>query len=185
MNSPYRNKIDNIYSDSKTTQKRWRITKKFLSNFQNAQSGLDLGDRTLFTEELENFFNCPFKNSTIDLDTESIDGNYDIITAFEVIEHLFNPLYCLMEVRKSINADGRLYLSTPKNKPNFLSSSEHFHEMSENSLEALFKRANFKIVRKMTFRVHSFWFYFTGIRPFFRYMFDRRLLFELIPTDKE
>ena len=185
LNSPYRNRIDNIYSDAKTTQNRWRITKKFLSEFRNAKSGLDLGDRTPFTNELESFFNCPFTNSTIDLDTENIDGNYDIVTAFEVIEHLFHPLHCLMEVRKSINADGRLYLSMPKNKPNFLSSPEHFHEMSESSLRALFKQADFKIVRKITFRVHSIWFYLTGIRPFFRYFFDRRLLFELIPTDKE
>lgn len=185
MNIPYRNKIDNIYSNAKTTRNRWRITKNFLSEFPEAKSGLDLGDRTPFTEELESFFNCPFKNFNIDLDTESINGNYDVITVFEVIEHLFNPLHCLMEVRKSINSDGRLYLSTPKKKPNFLSSPEHFHEMSESSLGALFKRANFRVVRKATFRVHSFWFYFTGIRPFFRYIFDRRLLFELIPTDQE
>ena len=185
MISPFRNRIDKIYSNARTTRKRWKITKKLLDVVPNAKSGLDLGDRTSFTEELEIFFDCPFINSDIDLDTGSIEGNYDIITAFEVIEHLFNPLHCLLEVHKSLNPDGRLYLSTPKSKPKFLSSPEHFHEMSERSLEALIDRAKFKVTRKISFRVHSFWFYFTGIRPLLRSVFDRHWLFELIPVDHE
>ena len=185
MKSPFRTEVDDIYSNARTTQKRWRITKKFLAEVPNAKIGLDLGDRTKFTEELESFFKCPFKNSNIDLDTETIEGNYDIITAFEVIEHLFNPLHCLLEVNKSLNSNGRLYLSTPQSKPKILSSPLHFHEMSERSLNALFSRANFKVARKITFEVHGFWFYFTGIRPLLRSIFDRHWLFELIPIDHE
>lgn len=185
MNSPFRNRIDKIYTNARTTQKRWKITMKFLAEFPDAKSGLDLGDRTSFTEELESFFDCPFTNSTIDLDIGSIEEKHDIITAFEVIEHLFNPLHCLLEVRNSLNPNGRLYLSTPKSKPKFLSSPEHFHEMTERSLEALFKRAKFKVARKISFSVHSSWFYLTGIRPLLRSVFDRHWLFELIPFDHE
>ena len=185
MTSPFRNRINKIYINARTTQKRWNITKKFLSEFPDAKSGLDFGDRTSFTEELESFFDCPFINTTFDLDTGIIEKKYDIITAFEVIEHLFNPLHCLLEVNKSLNPNGRLYLSTPKSKPRFLSSPEHFHEMSESSLEALFDRAEFNVARKITFRVHSFWYYFTGIRPLLRSVFDRHWLFELIPFDRD
>jgi len=185
LESPFRTKVDNIYSNARTTQKRWKITKEFLAEVPNAKIGLDLGDRTIFTEELENFFKCPFTNSNIDLDTETIEGKYDIITAFEVIEHLFNPLHCLLEVSNSLNSNGRLYLSTPKSKPTIISSPLHFHEMSERSLNALFNRANFKVTRKTTFDVHSFWFYFTGIRPLLRGIFDRHWLFELIPIEPE
>ena len=185
MNSPFRTEVDKIYSNARTTQKRWKITMKFIAVVPEAKSGLDLGDRTAFTEELESFFNCPFINSNIDLDTENLEGIHDIITAFEVIERLFNPLYCLLEVHKALKPNGRLYLSTPKSKPKFLSSSMHFHEMSERSIEALFDRAKFKIARKISFGIHSPWFYLTGIRPLLRSVFDRHWLFELIPIDHE
>jgi len=185
LNSPFRTRIDEIYTNARTTQRRWKITLKFLTEFPNAKSGLDIGDRTSFTKELESFFGCSFTNSNIDLDTGSIEGNHDIITAFEVIEHLFNPLHCLLEVHKSLNPDGRLYLSTPQSKPKILSSPLHFHEMSERSLEALFNRAKFKVARKISFRVHGFWFYFTGIRPLLRSIFDKRWLFELIPVNQD
>lgn len=185
MQTPFRKQVNDAYVQTGATQRRWKKTLNFLKGVMPAKSGLDIGERTPLTDKLEGLFGCTFENTNIDLDTGSIENRYDVVTAFEVIEHLFNPLHCLLEIRKALNPEGRLYLSTPNSKPNFLWSSEHFHEMSERSLTELFNRAKFKVLRKTTVRIHGFGFYFTGIRPVFRGFFDKRWLFELVPVNQD
>jgi SAM-dependent methyltransferase len=179
--SQYRNAITAEYIQDQATTIRWEKTLKFINKDYSCSRGLDLGDRTPFTDKLEDVFGCPFDNTDIDLDVGFLDGSYDIVTAFEIIEHLFNPLHCLLQVHKVLKDGGRLYLSTPKGKPYFLWSKDHFHEMSYGSLEALLKRAGFEIIRQTLFRVRPMWFYFTGIRPLFRGIFEKFWLLELHP----
>lgn len=185
MSNPFRNDLTADYSNDRTTRLRWEKTRAFLNPLGAATHGLDLGDRTPFTDELAQYFSCPFENTEIDLDIGRLKGEYDIITAFEIIEHLYNPLHCLLEVRRCLKPGGRLYLSTPLGKPNFLWSPYHFHEMSISSLRSLFARAGFKIIRSEKFRVHSNWFYLTGLRPLLRGIFESHILFELISSGPE
>ena len=77
-----------------------------------------------------------------------------------------------------------MVLSTPLSKPRFLWSKEHFHEMSLASIEALFDVAGFKVVRKDFFRVHPLTFYFKGVRPLLRLLFDKIQIYELEHLDK-
>ena len=118
-------------------------------------------------------------NTNIDLDTGKIKGEYDVITAFEIIEHLYNPLWCLEQIRQGLLENGRLYLSTPVGKPYFLWSPSHFHEIHQKRLNFLFKRAQFHIIRQDTFKIHPTYFYFTGFRPFLRGIFERVQIYEL------
>lgn len=178
MKSPFRNTIDLEYNNTPHVQIRWEKTKAFLKKCDIA-SGLDIGDRTPFTEQLESHYNCSFENTTIDLDEGKLTGEYDIITAFEIIEHLFNPLHLLTEISCVLKKNGILYLSTPKGKPHFLWSEDHFHEMNEKSILALIERAGFSVIRKEEIRIQPLQFYFTGIRPLFRFIFERHWLFEL------
>ncbi|SVD45776.1 uncharacterized protein METZ01_LOCUS398630, partial [marine metagenome] len=164
-------------------QIRWKKTLLFLNQFQ-ACSGLDIGNRTPLTKQLEAHYNCSFKNTTIDLDEGQLIGEYDVITAFEIIEHLFNPLHLLTEISQVLKDEGKLYLSTPKGKPLFLWSEEHFHEMHEKSLMNLINRAGFKMIRKETILIHPLSFYFTGLRPFFRLFYERYWLIELELNNK-
>ena len=97
MSSPYRNNIDFNFNSSEHVKIRWQKTLKFLEENKAINNGLDIGDRTDFTMKLEKFYKCSFNNTNIDLDTEKLSGNYDIVTAFEIIEHLFNPLYFLLD----------------------------------------------------------------------------------------
>lgn len=184
MQTPFRKKVNETYIQSATTQRRWKKTLNFLESASPAKSGLEIGERTPLTAKMEDLFGCSFENTNIDLDIGSIENRYDVVTAFEVIEHLFNPLHCMLEIRKALNPNGRLYLSTPMSKPNFLWSPEHFHEMSEKSLIELFKRAEFKVVRKLAIRIHGFGFYFSGVRPMLRGFFDKRWVFELASVDQ-
>jgi len=179
MNTIFRNLIDSKYIYSKHVLIRWKKTQAFIKKY-DANSGLDIGDRTPFTEELETFFNCSFDNTVVDLDEGKLKGKYDIVTAFEIIEHLYNPLHLLNEISNVLKKGGKLYLSTPKGKPQYLWSEHHFHEMSDKSLRALIERAGFSIIRTEEIRIQPLLFYFTGIRPILRFIFEKHLLMELI-----
>lgn len=57
-----------------------------------------------------------------DLDTAPFaDGSFDIITAFEVLEHVRNPLELMRNVARLLRPNGMFYLTTP----NFNSVSRH------------------------------------------------------------
>ena len=179
MINPYRKKINSKYSQLDTNTIRWSKTLDFIGTCDKVKSGLDIGDRTSFTLELEKVFGCVFKNTNIDLDTDRIKGEYDVITAFEIIEHLYNPLHCLEQIRKALIANGRLYLSTPLGKPYLLWAPGHFHEIHRERLYSLFKRAQFRIIRQNTFRIHPAYFYLTGFRPLLRGIFEKVQIYEL------
>ena len=67
MKSPYRTTIDSEYLNAPHVEIRWKKTLSFIDKF-HADSGLDIGDRTPFTDQLEAHYSCPFANTTIDLD---------------------------------------------------------------------------------------------------------------------
>ena len=179
MPSPYRNNIDSNFNSFKHVKIRWKKTLNFLHENHTIKNGLDIGDRTNFTEQLEKFYKCSFNNTDIDLDTEKLSGDYDIVTAFEVIEHLFNPLHFLLQIKNILKKDGIFYLSTPKGKPYFLWSKEHFHEMEYSRLFSLIDRAGFEVIRKKEIRIQPLYFYFTGFRPILRFFFEKHIILEL------
>lgn len=67
MVSPFRNALTEKYLKEQSTLLRWEKTLRFLNSNSGLSRGLDLGDRTPLTNELEVLFNCPFDNTTIDL----------------------------------------------------------------------------------------------------------------------
>ena len=178
MKYQYKNKINSEYILDISTQIRWKKTIRFLKPFE-ADAGLDIGDRTPLTSDLEAKFSCKFDSTRGDLDELVLEGVYQIITSFEVIEHLFNPLHFLLQCKRVLSKSGILYLSMPTYKPAFLWSKDHFHEMTQKSFMSLLERSGFEIKRKEVFRVHPFHFYFTGLRPLLRGIFDRRIIYEL------
>ena len=123
LKSPFRNLINDAYNENVSTLKRWEQTLEFLDYDELIKSGLDIGDNTPFTKQLSEFYQIKFQNTEIDLDIGRINGQYDIITSFEIIEHLFNPLHNLLEIKKCLKDNGVLYLSTPRGKPYCLWSS--------------------------------------------------------------
>lgn len=180
MDNRYRIKINEEYEKNETHIYRWKNTVKFLnSSVGNFKNGLDIGDRSPMTNILEDIYKIDFENTTVDLDLEPLSGKYDIVTSFEVIEHLFNPLFSLNEIYKVLNDNGVLYLSTPLYKPGFLWSPNHFHEMKRESIENLFKKSKFEIIRVSTFKIHPTPFYFKGLRPLLRLFFEKVQIFEL------
>ncbi len=184
MQSTFRTVIDKRYLSDPAHSLRWRKTIDFIRRSSvsatDTAKGLDLGDRTPLTAYLEQLFGCLFENTAADLDLASLDGSFNVVTAFEVLEHLYNPLHALLEVKHLlIGHSSRLFVSMPLRKPLFLASPEHFHEMSRQSALSLFNRAGFSIVRSEEFRIRPLLFYLTGLKPLLRAVFEKVQIYEL------
>ena len=183
----FRTVVDQRWSADPAHRMRWEKSLAFVRESGAitipARAGLDIGDRTPVTEMLEAHFGCRFDNTAVDLDTEPLEvaGRYPVVTAFEVIEHLYNPLHLLLEIREALDPapSSRLFLSTPAWKPGFLQSPDHFHEMQKRSLDALLSRAGFEVARSAGFGIRSPLFCLRGVRPLLRCIFEKIRIYEL------
>lgn len=181
----YRTVIDPSWCDDPAHRMRWAKTLSFVSTAGIGSpvtpSGLDIGDRTPMTGMLESHFGCRFETTSVDLDTDPLDGCFSVVTAFEVLEHLYNPLHLMLEIRKVLHpADSsRLFISTPAWKPGILQSPDHFHEMSRRSLESLISRSGMTVMRRGEFRIRPLLFCLKGFRPLLRFFFEKIMIYEL------
>jgi len=104
---------------------------------------------------------------------------YDTILCFEVLEHLFNPLLFLETLREMLAEGGSIYLSTPRQWPQFLRAIHHYHEIPTSRLMWLFDAAGLKMVRKGRVTIAGHWWqHLYGIRPILRY-FQTSRIYEL------
>ena len=184
MQNSCRTVIDGAYVDEQGHLLRWQRTLEFLRESSlsvvSPVCGLDLGDRTPFIAALEQHFECPFENTTVDLDVEPLTGSFGVVTAFEVLEHLYNPLHVLLEVKRLLaGEDARFFVSMPLWKPAFLASPDHFHEMTRTEALSLFTRAGFMVVRSAEFRIRRPLFYLTGVKPLLRAWYEKVQIYEL------
>ena len=136
---------------------------------------LDIGDRGYKSISLSKIWEVTqLHNDDFNIPTKDTGLRFHIVTCFEMIEHIQNPLLFFSTISKYIVAGGTIYLSTP-HRPKFLWPPYHFNEMSSNHLEKwILKPCGFKIVRKKRLRITDGirWYYpFTGIRPFLRWFF--------------
>ncbi len=184
MQNNCRTVINGDYLNDHAHQIRWKRTLDFLRGSSLADAsfsrGLDLGERTPFTALLEEHFGCPFENTSVDLDSETLSGSFGVATAFEVLEHLFNPLHALLELKRLLaDEDARLFVSMPLWKPSYLASPDHFHEMTRREALLLFRRAGFAVLRSAEFRIRQPLFYLTGVKPLLRAWYEKVKIYEL------
>ena len=120
-----------------------------------------------------------------DLDREPIPafqpGPFATITAFEILEHLLNPLLVLDGCRQVLQSDGLLYVTVPRRHPHewlFSKSPEHFHEFAPDELRWLLDKAGFEIER---FDMANTSELAAGVRPVLRRFFKNLLLVRCRP----
>ncbi|HDY89865.1 MAG TPA: hypothetical protein ENH82_17325 [bacterium] len=144
----------------------------YFSELKPEGSILDIGERNPLTKRLEKYFATTIDSTIGDLDLQlcCFAREYDIVIFSQVIEHLFNPLFCLENIKKVMHKDSILIIGTPI-KPGFITTATcHFHEMDNRNFKKLIARAGFKITnwqrfyRYRNFRISGFF----GIRPFIR-----------------
>src|SRR3990167_274952 len=76
-------------------------------------------------------FLCPEKFKNIDLEKEFSAENYDVIIAFELIEHVANRELLLENIAKHLNPGGKLLFSVPHMIENY----DHTHLYDERGIK--------------------------------------------------
>jgi hypothetical protein len=156
--------------------KRYKKTIEFLRKHAPVNSSiLDLGVENPFTEFMTNegFVVQNTKGEDLDTDTSTIEAsNADVVTAFEIFEHLLSPLTVL----KSIRAD-KLVASVPLRlwfSEAYRSKTDlwdrHYHEFEDWQFDWLLEKAGWKIMArdKWTNPTKKI-----GIRPILRWFTPR------------
>jgi Ni,Fe-hydrogenase I large subunit len=151
--------------------KRYKHTLQFLKrHISTSESILDLGVKNPFTEIMiaEGYTVENTKGEDLDEDQSTIENSSsDVITAFEIFEHLLSPY----EVLKSINSN-KLVISVPlrlwfssayRSKTDM--RDRHYHEFEDWQLDWLLEKTGWVIKdrQKWTNPVNKL-----GIRPILR-----------------
>ncbi|MGE0771746.1 MAG: methyltransferase domain-containing protein [Cyclobacteriaceae bacterium] len=174
---------DNYSNKNKVLQRRYQKTLSFLLQSANPPAQvLDIGTDNPFSKILRAHGFTVFNTSGADLDLnpdEISQFNADFTTAFEVFEHLLNPLEVLRQVPSN-----RLFASVPLSlwfTTAYRSQTDpwdrHFHEFEDWQFDWLLEKAGWQIVRreKWTSPVKQI-----GLRPLLRLFFDRYYIVEAL-----
>jgi hypothetical protein len=169
---------------ARSARRRFATTLGFVRDLP--QPVLDLGPANALARAVEQRFAVRVDHTgDVDLDREPLrksrPGPWAAITAFEILEHVMNPLFVLDGCREILRADGVLYVTVPRRHPHewlFGKSPEHFHEFAPDELKWLIDKAGFTIARFETANTSEMGF---GVRPLLRRTFRNLLLVECRP----
>ncbi len=156
--------------------KRYKHTLEFLSkHISTSESILDLGVENPFSEIMKSkgYTVENTKGEDLDVDFTSVaESNADVVTAFEIFEHLVAPYNVLKEIKaKKLVASipMRLWFSSA-----YRSKSDpwdrHYHEFEDWQFDWLLEKAGWKIkdTTKWTNPTKKI-----GFRPLLRYFTNR------------
>lgn len=183
---PLQEELDKIYSGysrndylSPITIKRYHELLHSFKKYQHTNRIIDVGcgigyflecaieqkwdaHGTEYTEKtIEICNNKGIKMQQGELNVSNYQSNmFDVVTSFEVIEHINNPLDEIMKFRKILRKNGLLYITTPnfnsllryflKNNYTVINYPEHLSYYTPKSLKKLLKDNGFKIVSCQT-----------------------------------
>ena len=167
-----------MYNDN-YPYKRFNITLEFLQNhIEKDKLILDLGVENPLSSLIRDNGYRVENTSGEDLDIDRskiINSNAEVVTAFEVFEHLLDPYNVLKDIKaKKLVASVPLRLwfaSAYKNDDD--DRDRHFHEFEDWQFKWLLNKAGWKIIdyKKFTNPVKKI-----GIRPFLRLLTPRYYL---------
>lgn len=156
--------------------KRFKHTLQFLQEFvPPPASVLDLGIRNPFSEIMERA-GYSVTNTTgedLDLETRAVKtGNEDVVTAFEIFEHLVAPFNVLRDIHAEklvATIPLRLWFS-PAYQSKQDSWDRHFHEFEDWQFDWLLEKSGWEIKarHKWTNPVNKL-----GLRPLLRHFTPR------------
>jgi 2-polyprenyl-3-methyl-5-hydroxy-6-metoxy-1,4-benzoquinol methylase len=106
-------------------------------------------------------------------DVEEVKSNYDLITAFHVIEHLIDPRSMLTQLGSKLDKNGKIFLEVPNSNDILLSLytsnfkdftywSKHLFLFNADTLNTLANQAGFKVLavkqyQRYPLSNHLFW----------------------------
>ncbi|WP_299210063.1 methyltransferase [uncultured Dokdonia sp.] len=160
--------------------KRYKHTIQFLKEVvpNTNITILDLGVRNPFVDfmEREGYTVKNTSGEDLDLDTTAVQNkDYDVITAFEIFEHLLSPFHVLKDVKGT-----KIVASIPLKlwfSPAYQSKTDpwdrHYHEFEDWQFDWIFEKAGWEIKKRQKFTnpVKKI-----GIRPLLRLFTPRYYL---------
>ncbi len=157
---------------TKSEEKRFRKTLAFLENtISRSERILDLGPPNslsgLMKKEGYRVENTP-PETDLDFDYEIVKEDFDVVTAFEILEHMVSPFPLL----RSVKAPG-LVASVPlklwfakaywnENDP----FDRHYHEFETRQFNMLLNKAGWEVLKSEKWIIHELDKF--GIRPVLR-----------------
>lgn len=159
--------------------KRFRYTLDFLKkHITTSETVLDLGVPNPFSKiMIENGFTVLNTiGEDIDVDQTALKvEEYEVVTAFEIFEHLLNPYTVLKEIKSKkilISIPLRLWFS-PAYRSKIDMWDRHYHEFEDWQLDWLLEKTGWKIIdrEKFTHPVKKI-----GFRPLLRLFTPRYYL---------
>jgi len=154
---------------SRTAERRFSNTLKFLGEFsQPPMKILDLGTQNELGRRMSQM---GYHVSNTEGDLESVTGrlgdNHDLVTAFEILEHLVSPANVLRAVqapRLIATVPLRLWFATAYRNP-VDPWDRHFHEFEDWQFDWLLEHSGWKIIRTQKWVSYGVC---NGIRPLLR-----------------
>ncbi len=159
--------------------KRFNITLDFLKkHISTNETIFDLGVPNPFSKIMEanGYKVINTKGEDLDTNHSALDQEeYSVFTAFEIFEHLLNPLTVLQHVKADkilISIPLRLWFS-PAYRSKIDMWDRHYHEFEDWQLDWLLEKAGYTIIDKVKFThpVKKI-----GFRPFLRWFTPRYYL---------
>lgn len=174
--------------EGKFPHKRYKLTLSFLKeHISKSNTILDLGVKNPFTEVLvKNEYKVTNTNGEdLDMDTSAIENsNADVVTAFEIFEHLLSPF----SVLKSIKAN-KLIASVPLRlwfSSAYRSKTDpwdrHYHEFEDWQFDWLLEKTGWEIKAKKKWTNPT---KKIGIRPILRWFTPRYYIIYAERVSKE
>ena len=168
---------ENYHSKNKLLSKRYSKTLSFLKqHIPFSHKILDLGINNPFSEMMrKEGYSVHNTDVNQDLDEEYHqvkDSKYEVVTAFEIFEHLVAPYNVLKEIKADY-----LVASVPL-KLWFASAywneddawDRHYHEFEPRQFDMLLDKAGWEIKDSKKWKSYSWTF---GIRPLLRFIYPR------------
>lgn len=148
-------------TDDFCTERRLEETLKFTQGRDFMGKWLDIGECNYVADGISCNVAAIPEPTQGDLNGWKWEPNrtFDVVTCFEVIEHIMNPLLLLHAIHAHLKVGGVLYLSTPVHNPYgfYFNETNHFTEYKESSLRTLVEYAGFRITDYHQFRSIPFW----------------------------
>lgn len=138
--------------------KRYKHTITFLKEVIPDRSSkiLDLGVRNPFVDymEREGYTVTNTSGEDLDLDTHVVQkDNYDVITAFEIFEHLLAPFHLVNQIKGDkivASIPLKLWFSSAYRSKTDL-WDRHYHEFEDWQFDWIFEKAGWEIKRREKF----------------------------------
>lgn len=159
--------------------KRFEITFDFLKKYVNKNEQiLDLGVSNPFSKILieKGYAVQNTDGEDLDDDVSSVkDFGGDVVTAFEIFEHLVNPYGVLKAIpcnKLLVSVPLKLWFSSAYRNPKDI-RDQHYHEFEDWQLDYVLNKAGWKILDRVKFTNPT---KKIGLRPILRHFTDRYYL---------